>query len=110
MSGITLFMGLPAKLHFQIPQQDGSVAEVTAEPLRDGRIHIRSKTHAIDDKVDAEVFFSRSDIRPKIVPDPQAKYIIVLLLLYVIVPIVMVCVAVGEQRKWRRLRKQIGLE
>jgi len=109
--GITLFTGFPAELHFQIPQQDGSVAEVTAKPRLDGSIHIRSKTHDIDDKVDPEVFFSRSDIRPKIVPDRKMKYMIVAtLFLYVIVQIGMMCVAVGEQRKWRRLRKQIGLE
>jgi len=108
---ILLFKGLPAKLLFQIPQQDGSVAEVTAKPCRDGTIHIKSKAHDIDEKVEAERFFSRSDIRPKIVPDPLSKYLILTtLLLYVILPVVIMSLAVSKQRKWRRLRKQIGLD
>ncbi len=109
--GSIFFKGYPAKLHFQIPQQDGSVAEVTAKPLIDGRIHIRSKTHDIDDKVEAKVFFARSDIRPKIVPDSFAKYVIVLsIITYIILPIIILSVTLGEKRKWRRLRKQIGME
>lgn len=110
MCSVVFFRGLPVVMLFQVPQQDGSVAEVTVKPYRNGTIRIKDKAHDIDEKVKAESFFSRSDISPKIIQDPLGKYaIIITLFIYIISPIVIISIILGGQRKWRRLRKRIGL-
>lgn len=115
IAGVILFVilflkGLPGVILYQVPQQDGSIAEVRIKPYRDGTIHIKSRTHDIDERVKAEKFFSQSNIRPEIVPDPINKYLIVVtLFMYIIFPIIIMSVTLGGQRKWKRLRKLIGL-
>lgn len=106
--GFLFFRGMPV-LRFEVLQQDGSVAEVSLKPSQDGTIHIKNKAYDIDEKVKVEQFFSRSDIRAKIVNHPHSKYFIALtILVYLIFPIVVMSFVLRQSRKGRRLRKQIG--
>jgi hypothetical protein len=108
----TLFLkGLPAELHFVVPQKDGSTVELEAKPRADGTLLIKNKAADINQNVDVTTFFARTDITPKIVPDPMTKFIIgITLLFYIIIPSGMLFFAYRYQRKWKRLRNQIGLE
>ena len=102
---------LPVRLHFEAPTKDGVITELKVSPRRDGTIHIESKDGSIDQNVDAQRFFARTVVRPKIVPDRVAIYFsVALLLLYVGLPIVLIFLAVTERRRWMRVRKQIGLQ
>lgn len=108
---ILLLWSRLAELHFQIPKPDGSVAEVTVEPLRDGTIHIKTRDRSVDQNVEVQRFLSRTDIRPKIVPSHLPVLgLVALLVLYVALPVVAMCITLSERRKWRRLRRQIGLD
>lgn len=101
----------PSKLNFLITQKDGSIIEVAAEPRQDGTIHIESKIHNINERVDAKKFFSRSDIQPKIVPDNEQKHsIFSLVLLLIIFLIITLFFDLRNYCKRKRLRKQINLD
>ena len=110
LCAVLFWRGFPAETHFMMPQSDGKLVEVSVTPRTDGSICIRSRDKSVDDRMPVQQFYSRKDLEAKIVPAPHAKYILAIgILVYIVAPLVLMIIAYGDQRKWMRLRDQIGL-
>jgi hypothetical protein len=100
---------VPGTLHFEIPDGKGGTVEIEPKFLSDGNIRIRAKDHGIDECFNGTEFFSRRDVRPKVVAKVDKFMVAVFFIFYILVPMGLICLGFWKYRKWTRLRKQIGL-
>ena len=106
-----LFKGLPSELHFLVPQKDGSTVEVNAEFMPNDKLHVESKDQKIKKTCDAFEFITTPNVLPKTVTDPHAIHFIwIASFLYFVIPLGWIGWMLNDHRKWKRLRRQIGLE